>query len=84
MHELRVSAEVFLRLRERVQHAARIARLETAAREPQPGGELSPWSLVGVRAELGQHVVHVCAEVLVRLIAAAVTHQQPLLRQQFV
>ena len=42
------------------------------------GGELASTGSVRVRPELGEHVVDVAAEVLVRDVAAAVADQQPM------
>jgi hypothetical protein len=65
-----------------VEQAARVVGVEATTGEPQPLGEARPLPLVRRRSELGEHVVHVAAEVLVRDVAAAVTDQQPVLRQQ--
>jgi hypothetical protein len=81
VHE-RVRAELLLRLGDHLDQAAWIARLEAAARETQPRAELRPRTLVGMRAEPGQHVVDMTLEILVRDVAAAVADEPPVLRQQ--
>ena len=64
--------------------AAGVVAGETTAGKQHPLGEGVPGPLVRARAELGEHVADVTAEVLVRDVAAAVAHEQPLPRQQAV
>jgi len=82
VHELRVPAQRRAGLGQHVEQAARAVAGEAAAGEQDPFTERLPLRRLRLRAELGQRVVHVPAEVLVRHVAAAVADQQPLPRQQ--
>ncbi len=82
--ELRVAAHVLAGLGEHVEQAARVGPLEAATGEAQPVAELLPRPVGRPRPELGQHVVHVRAEVEVRDVAAAVADQQPVDGQESV
>ena len=84
VHQLRVAAERLAALAQDVEEAAGAVAGEAAAGEVHPLGERVPGLLVRLRAELGERVVDVTAEVLVRDIAAAVAHEPPLPRQQAV
>ena len=81
MHQLRVAAERLAALGQDIEEAAGAVAGEATAGEEHPLGEGVPGPL-RARAELGERVVDVTAEVLVRDIAAAVAHEPPLPRQQ--
>jgi len=67
-----------------VEQAPGIARFEATTGEAEPRRELLPGAVLGLRTELGEHVVHVALEVLVADVAAAVADQQPPVGQQVV
>jgi hypothetical protein len=82
VHPLWASPELAFRLTEDFEQASRVVRREAATGKAQPGVELLPRPLIGLRTELGQRVVHVGLKVLVAHLATAVADQPPLVRQQ--
>jgi hypothetical protein len=82
VHPLGASAQLAFRFAEDLEKAPRVVRGEAAAGEAQPRAELLPRALIGLRAELGQRVVHAGPEVVVAHVATAVADQPPIVRQQ--
>ena len=84
VHELRVPAQRFARHIEDVKQAAGVVGTEPPAGEQQALRKGIPCVRIRLRPELGQYVVYVLAEVLVRDITAAVAHKEPFGGQQAV
>jgi hypothetical protein len=82
VHVLRVNAELVPYLAQDVKEAARVARVEAAARETQSLRERLPLPVLGRETEFDERLAHTGAEVPMRDIAAAGAHQLPLPRQQ--
>jgi len=78
VHQQRAAAQRCARLAEHVRQGAGIAGTEPAAGEEHPLREGVPVRALGLGAEVGERIVDAGAEVLVRDLAAAVAHQQPL------
>jgi hypothetical protein len=81
VHPLGASSEFAFRVAENFEKVPRVVRGEAAACEAQPGAELLPQAFIGLRAELGQRVVHAGPEVVVAHVATAVADQPPIVRQ---
>jgi hypothetical protein len=82
VHPLWPSSELAFRVADHVGKAPRVLRREAATSEAQPGAELLPRALTGLRAELSQRAVHAGLKVLVAHVATAVADQPPIVRQQ--
>ena len=78
VHELRAAAQLTPGLAITSSRLPGSVGAEAAAGEQQALGERVPGRLLRLGPELGQHVVDVLAEVLVRHVAAAVPDEQPL------
>lgn len=82
MHPLRAPAQLAFRIGQDLQQAPRMVRGEAATGEAQSGAELLPGTLVGLRAKLGQRVIHPSLKLPVAQCATAVADQTPVRRQQ--
>jgi hypothetical protein len=82
VNQLRIAAQRLTRLVQGVEEAARAFAGKAAAGEEHPLGKGIPCLRFRLRAELGERVMDVGAEVFVPDVAAAVAHEPPLPGQQ--
>ena len=82
MHQLVVHTRLVADLVDDVGQLARVLGGEALAREAQVGPEPLPRPVVGLRPELGERVVHVGGELVVRDVAATVADQPPVVGEQ--